>query len=65
VTENSQTQQRAILVILLATSERALEAFQVAGNAADASFVADLERVIARTRAEIAALTEQKQAESA
>ncbi len=45
-----------MLRILLATSERALQAFQAAGNPVDREFVADLERIIDRTRAELAAL---------
>ena len=49
-------QQRGMLVILLATCERALEAFHAADNAVDSGLVADLERVAERTRSEIAAL---------
>ena len=55
--EQTIQQQRAILSILLATCERALEAFQVADNAADESFVEDLERIIARSRRELEALS--------
>ena len=51
-------QQRAILTILLATCQRALEAFQAADNVADESFVDDLERIIARTKTELDALRE-------
>jgi hypothetical protein len=51
-------QQRAILTILLATCQRALEAFQAADNVADESFVDDLERIIARTKVELDALRE-------
>ena len=65
MTEYSLTQQRAILIILLATSERALEAFQVAGNETDEELVEGLERVIARTQKEITALTERMNAGSA
>ena len=60
----SRTQQRAVLVILLAACERALVAFQVAENLRDEAFVRDLERVIERTRAEIAALTELMEADA-
>ena len=42
-----------MLRILLATSERALEAFRAAGNPVDREFVADLERIVERTRAEL------------
>ena len=45
-----------MLRILLATSERALEAFQAADNPVDTEFVADLERIVDRTRLELAAL---------
>ena len=49
-------QQRAVLLILLATCERALEAFQAADNVIDEGFVGDLERIILRTRRELEAL---------
>jgi hypothetical protein len=52
----SNTQHRASLLILLAASERALEAFQAAENPVDEEFVIDLERIIARTRAELEAI---------
>lgn len=54
--EQTIKQQRAVLVVLLATCERALEALQVAENALDESFVEDLERIIARSRRELEAL---------
>ena len=57
-------QQRALLVILLASSERALEAFQAADNEVDAEFVDDLERIISRSRGELAALNEKIAASS-
>lgn len=43
-------------MILVATCERALEAFQVAENALDTTFVEDLERIIARSKRELEAL---------
>jgi hypothetical protein len=46
-----------MLVILLAASERALEAFQAADNPVDEEFVTDLERIIERTKRELVALT--------
>ena len=46
-------QQRNILLILLATCERALEAFGAADNPLDTEFVADLERITERTRGEL------------
>ena len=57
-------QQRALLVILLAASERALEAFQAADNEVDAGFVGDLERIISRSRGELDALNEKIAASS-
>ena len=57
--EQTIKQQRALLVILLATCDRALEAFTVADNPLDESFVIDLERIAARTRKEIEALNKQ------
>jgi hypothetical protein len=49
----SEVQQRNILLILLATCERALEAFRAADNPTDKAFVADLERIVKRTRGEL------------
>jgi flagellin-specific chaperone FliS len=57
--DQSLRKQRAVLLILLATSERALEAFQVADNVIDETFVEDLERIIARTQKEIRELSNQ------
>ena len=51
-------QEIALLRILIATGERALEAFHASENPVDADFVAELERIIARSRDELAALTE-------
>jgi hypothetical protein len=61
---SSLAQQRALLVILLATSERALEAFQASDNPLDATFVADLERILARSRAELVELNKKIAAEA-
>lgn len=44
--------------ILLATRETALDAFRAADNPIDAGFVAELERITARTRRELAALAD-------
>lgn len=46
-------------MILLAASERALEAFRAADNPVDAELVADLERVVERTRGQLDALSGQ------
>lgn len=61
---SSLAQQRALLVILLATSERSLEAFQAADNPLDTGFVDDLEHIIARSRAELVALDKKISAEA-
>ena len=45
-----------MLLILLAACDRALEAFQAAENVNDRDFVTDLQRVMARTRDELAAV---------
>lgn len=59
--DHTVRQQRAVLTVLLATCERALEAFHVADNLTDDSFVADLERIIARSRQELEALASKTQ----
>ena len=51
----SETSEGALLRILIATGERALEAFQASDNPVDADFVADLERILDRSRSELAA----------
>jgi hypothetical protein len=53
---HSQPREVAMLTILLATCETALQAFRAADNAIDAQLVADLEKVVARTRVELDAL---------
>jgi hypothetical protein len=62
VSPDDQTikQQRAVLMILIATCERALEALQVAENPVDETFVKDLERVISRSKDELRALTDRR-----
>ena len=59
IAADSLTKQRAILVILLATCDRALEAFEAADNNLDKDFVTDLRRVMERTRKEIDVLSAQ------
>ena len=46
----------ALLTILIACGEKAIEAFQASDNPVDADFLADLERVIERSRNELVAL---------
>lgn len=45
-----------MLTLLLATCETALRAFRMSESSIDAEFVADLERMAARTRRELEAL---------
>lgn len=47
----------ALLNILIATGEKALEAFQASDNPIDQDFVVDLERIIQRSRDERAVLS--------
>ena len=54
----SDAREVALLKILIATGEKALEAFQASDNPIDTEFVADLDRIIARSRVELAALTD-------
>lgn len=52
--------QIALLRILVGCGDKALEAFQAAENPLDAEFVADLDRIVSRSRDELAALVERK-----
>lgn len=45
-----------MLILLLAASEHALETFQAADNPLDREFVADLERIVERSKRELDAL---------
>ena len=54
----TEKQEIALLRILIACGEKAIEAFQASDNLNDAALLEDLERVIARSRDELAALTE-------
>lgn len=53
----SETREIALLRILIATGERALEAFQASANPIDSGFVDDLERILDRSRDELVALS--------
>ncbi|HEX5467426.1 MAG TPA: hypothetical protein VFW80_00100 [Gaiellaceae bacterium] len=46
----------ALLGILIACGEKAIEAFQASDNPVDADFLKDLERIIQRSRDELVAL---------
>lgn len=54
----SERREVALLRIVIAAGERALEAFQASDDPRDADFVADLERVVARSRVELRVLVE-------
>jgi hypothetical protein len=49
----TDTQEIALLRILIATGEKALEAFEATENPIDGELVADLRRVIDRSRGEL------------
>jgi hypothetical protein len=51
-----QSREAAMLTILLATCETALQTFRAADDPIDAELLADLERIVERTRAEIETL---------
>ena len=51
-------QEIALLRILIACGERSIEAFEASDNINDVELLADLERVIQRSRNELAALIE-------
>ena len=51
-----QSKEAAMLTILLATCETALQTFKAADNPVDAALIADLETMVERTRAELEAL---------
>jgi hypothetical protein len=54
--------QIALLRILVGCGDKAPEAFQAADNPLDIDFVKDLERIIERSRDELAALVERQRA---
>ncbi|MDQ3669976.1 MAG: hypothetical protein M3377_06830 [Actinomycetota bacterium] len=54
----TEKQEIALLRILIGCGERAIEAFEASEDIRDDQLLADLERVVARSRAELAALTE-------
>ena len=53
----AQSKEAAMLTILLATCETALQAFQAADNPVDSELMADLERIVERTRAKLDTLS--------
>jgi hypothetical protein len=52
----TEKQEIALLRILIACGEKTIEAFEASDNPVDGEFLAELERVIARSRDELAAL---------
>lgn len=58
------TQQRSMLVILIAACQTARTAFEAADNLVDAQLLADLNAMIKRSENELAALTAKIDAQS-
>ena len=54
----------ALLTILIACGEKAIEAFQASDNPVDADFLTELERIIERSRVELEAVRQQHSAET-
>ena len=54
----SDRREIALLTILIACGEKAIEAFQASDNPVDADFLTDLERIIERSRNELVALSQ-------
>jgi hypothetical protein len=48
----TDTQAKAMLTILIAVGEKAIEAFHASANPVDDDFLMDLERVVERSRKE-------------
>jgi hypothetical protein len=59
IASESPQREAALLRILIATGEKAIEAFQASANPKDTGFLSDLERIIQRSREELAVLDEQ------
>jgi hypothetical protein len=53
---SAHSQEVVMLTILLATCETSVQAFKAADNKIDAELVADLEKLVERTRQELEAL---------
>ena len=56
---HADTREIALLGILVACGEKAIEAFHASDNPVDADLLSDLERVIQRSRDELEALVRQ------
>jgi hypothetical protein len=54
----TDTQEKAMLTILIAAGEKAIEAFHASANPIDDDFLMDLERVVERSRKELVALAQ-------
>jgi hypothetical protein len=59
VTDMSESRQRqaALLRILIACGDKAIDAFKASANLVDGDFLVELERVIQRSRDELEAMT--------
>ena len=62
IASDTTQSQIALLRILIATGDRALDAFQAADNPLDTNFVADLERIVERSKDELLALRQKQDA---
>ena len=56
------SQEKALLTILIATGEKAIEAFHASANPVDSDFLVELERIIECSRKELLALAEDSSA---
>jgi hypothetical protein len=54
--DSDHRREVALLQILIACGEKAIEAFRASSNPVDAEFLAELERIIERSRRELAVL---------
>ena len=54
----TNSREKALLTILIATGEKAIEAFHASANPVDSDFLVELERIIERSRKELLALAE-------
>lgn len=61
---SSEGKEIAMLTILLATCETTLDTLRAADNPIDRALVADLERLVERTRHELEAVAQTARAES-
>jgi hypothetical protein len=56
VRRGTERREGTMLMMLIAVGEKTLEEFEASNNPEDSDFVADLERIVARSRNQLAAL---------